>query len=99
MTQIMVSELKQACVSRYPELTEQIDRAHREWILFPIKITILVNGKEYISPMVVAMQEMTRSQLAKQDEQRTRRDCTEFQQGLNKMLERVPKDALAPFLP
>ena len=99
MTQMMVGELKAVCLAAHPELKDMIEQAHREWVLYPVKIVVLVNDKPYASPTVTAMQTLVRSQFEAQDKERTRRDCEEFQQGLGKVLANVPNEALAPFLP
>jgi hypothetical protein len=98
MTQMMVGELKAVCLAAHPELADMIEQAHREWILYPVKIVVQVNDRDYVSPTLTAMQALVRNQFAAQDKDRLRRDCEEFRQGLNKMLATVPKEALAPFL-
>jgi hypothetical protein len=99
LTQAMVAELKATCLARHPDLKDEIERAYQEWILYPVKISVQVNGKEYVSPTITSMLEDIRAELAKPDDPRTRKECEEFRNNLSRMLEHVPREALVPFLP
>lgn len=98
MSQAMADEFRQACVRKYPELEAKIEREYRAWPLFSIRIAISVNGREYMSPLAVAMRDVVRREIARKDEQRFHGDCSHFAVTLDKASSGLSREALAPFL-
>ena len=86
------------CLARYPELNEEVESAYRSWPLFAIKISVIVNGREYESPRLVVVRQTVRDLLDRQDEERSRRDCQDFRSRLLQLIGQHPQDALAAFL-
>jgi hypothetical protein len=98
MNQAMVQEHKQACIKNYPDLEAKIEAEHRAWPLSQIKVAISVNGREYTSPLAVAARNMIQSEIKKKDEQRMRKDCSNFVSFLDMAGEGLSNEALSPFL-
>ena len=88
-------QIKDLCIARFPDLKAAIEQQWAAWPLKDVKVQILVNGREYVSPFIADIA----AEFNAEPPEKLRPGCEGFGEMLASFIARVPQDVLRPFLP
>ncbi|HEY7165743.1 MAG TPA: hypothetical protein VIB79_14350 [Candidatus Binatia bacterium] len=95
---VVGTEVKRMCVERFPEIAPLVEEKFNAWPLSKVKIQILVNGKEYVSPFVESVLNEVRQEFDREDSVRRKAGCEEIDKILESFTRGAPPGALEPFI-
>src|SRR5437762_12275172 len=64
---VVGAEVKRLCLEKFPDIAPQIEQKFDAWPLSKVKIQILVNGKEYVSPVLESVLGEVREEFGRED--------------------------------
>jgi len=95
---VVGAEVKRLCVEKSPEIAPQVEQKFDAWPLSRVRIQILVNGKEYVSPFVESVLTQVRQEFDREDPAKRKAGCEEIDKILDSFTRGAPPGALEPFV-